>query len=177
MRSHFLLVPILPLFLLACGDGKKEAAEQLAAQDTLAVKTGHVVDLTKFDTPITVDLGDLATLGVDTPTVKWNEEFGRLEVSAGEHFGLAITEEPADMARWKADLERDMLQKNTVMEEAPDKLVYRSQFPDDAGVFIHFYRVVTVGGRTFVIRDADQGRFNEADVARMVASVHPKEAV
>lgn len=175
--KHTLLLLAPFLLLTACGDGKKEAAEQLAAQDTLAAKAGHVLDLSKFDTPLLVDLGDLATLRVDSPTVKWNEEFGRLEVSAGEHFGLIIIEEPADLARLKATLEQDMLQKNTVLEETPDKLVYRSQFPDDQLVFIHFQRVVQVGDRTFVVRDADQGRFNEADVTRMAASVQPKVAV
>ena len=95
---------------------------------------------------------------------------------AGEHFGLLITEEPGDLARLKADLDRDMLRKHTVIEETAEKLVYRSEFPDDAGTYIHFYRSVQVGDRTFVVTDADQVRFNEADVKRMAASIKTKEA-
>ena len=87
---------------------------------------GLIVDLGRYDMPLIVDLGDPATLGVDTPMVKWNEEFGRMEVSGGEHFELTISEEPADMARLKADLERSMLQQNTVLEETPEKIVYKS---------------------------------------------------
>ncbi|MBL7953263.1 MAG: hypothetical protein JNM62_16270 [Flavobacteriales bacterium] len=169
----FALVILLP----SCGDGKKEAAEQMADTTAISAVAPVVLDLSTYDTPLLVELGDMSTLGVDSPTVKWNEEFGRLEVSAGEHFGLLITEEPADMARLKADLDRDMLQKHTVVEETPEKLVYRSQFPDDAGTFIHFYRTVQVGDRAFVITDAEQVRFNEADIARMAASIKTKAAV
>ena len=68
-----------------------------------------------------------------------------------------------------------MLRKHTVLEETPEKVVYRSQFPDEDIVFIHFYRLVPVGDRTFVVRDAAEGRFNEADVQRMVAAVRVLE--
>ena len=159
--KHSLL--ILSMVLLgACGDGKKDVADGQALADENA--QGLIVDLGRYDMPLIVDLGDPATLGVDTPMVKWNEEFGRMEVSGGEHFELTISEEPADMARLKADLERSMLQQNTVLEETPEKIVYKSQFP----------QVVTVGERTFIVRDADQGRFNEADVARMSNAVSSK---
>lgn len=166
------------VLLAACGDGKKEAAEKLAAMNDsiAAAQASRSIDLSAYDTPLLVDLGDPATLGVDSGTVKWNEEFGQLEVSAGERFALAITEEPADLARLKADLDRDMLRKHTILEETPDRLVYRSQFPDEDLVFIHFLRIVQVGDRTFVVRDAEQGRFNEADVVRMVGAVRPQEA-
>jgi len=169
--KHSLL--ILSMVLLgACGDGKKDVADGQALADENA--QGLIVDLGRYDMPLIVDLGDPATLGVDTPMVKWDEEFGRMEVSGGEHFELTISEEPADMARLKADLERSMLQQNTVLEETPEKIVYKSQFPDDDLVFIHFQQVVTVGERTFIVRDADQGRFNEADVARMSNAVSSK---
>ena len=125
----------------------------------------------EHDMPLEVDLGDRATLGVDSASVAWNEEFGELRVNAGERFAISVSEEPGDIARLKADLERDMLRKHTVLEETPDQVVYRSQFPDEDLVFVHFYRVITVGDRTFVVQDAAEGRFNEADVKRMVASV------
>jgi len=174
--KHLLLGCGMLLFA-ACGDGKKEAAEKLAAiNDSITAATAsHVIDLSAYDTPLLVDLGDLTTLGVDSATVKWNEEFGQLEVNAGEHFGLIITEEPADIARLKADLDRDMLRKNTVIEEGPGKLVFRSQFPDADLVFVHFHQVLQANGREFIVRDADQGRFNEADVARMAAAVSAKQ--
>lgn len=169
------LIPVVLLLgLSACGgnDGVPEGE----VVDSTATAASTVLDLAQYDTPLLVELGDLATLGVDTPSVKWNEEFGHLEVNAGEHFGLLITEEPGDLARLKADLDRDMLRKHTVIEEAPEKLVYRSEFPDDAGSYIHFYRTVHVGDRTFVVTDAEQRRFNEADVKRMLGSIKAKVA-
>ncbi|HRF79133.1 MAG TPA: hypothetical protein PL070_03510 [Flavobacteriales bacterium] len=165
---------VLLLGLSACGgnDGVPEGE----VVDSTATAASTVLDLARYDAPLLVELGDMATLGVDTPTVKWNEEFGHLEVNAGEHFGLLITEEPGDLARLKADLDRDMLRKHTVIEETPEKLVYRSEFPDDAGTYIHFYRMVQVGDRIFVVTDAEQRRFNEADVKRMSGSIKAKVA-
>lgn len=172
---------ILPFGLLAllASCGGQHDGGTTATEDTTAVASAApaVLDLATYDTPLMVELGDLATLGVDSPTVKWNEEFGHLEVNAGDHFGMLITEEPGDLARLKADLDRDMLRKHTVLEEGPEKLVYRSEFPDDAGTYIHFYRIVQVGDRHFVITDVEERRFNEADVARMVGSIKVRSAV
>jgi hypothetical protein len=177
--KHLVSIAALVLLMAGCGDGKKEAAAKLAAiNDSItAARAARTVDLSRFDVPLLVDLGDLATLGVDSAAVQWNEEFGQLEVNAGERFGLVITEEPADIGRLKAELDRDMLRRNTVVQEDGDKLVYRSEFPDGDIVFVHFYQVLRVGDREFIVRDADQGRFSEADVARMAAAVRVKEAV
>ncbi|MCB0765307.1 MAG: hypothetical protein KDB84_11410 [Flavobacteriales bacterium] len=173
MRSPLLLAPVL--FLLACGDGKKEAAEQLA--DTANVPAPWVIDLAPYDVPAVVELGDKATLRVDSATVAWNEEFGHLEVSAGDHFAIRITEDRGDMARLKADMERDMLRKHTVTEESPDLLIYRSQFPDEDLVFVHFYRIIRTHDRTFIVEDDPEGRFNEADIQRMERSVTAQGAI
>lgn len=171
-------IPLLSgmIILLACGDGKQEAAQALAAADTI-ISTSLSVDLNAQDMPLFVELGPADLLGIDAPTVRWNEEMGRMEVDGGEHFGIVITEETGDLPRLKADLERDMLQKHTVIEEAPDRLVYRSQFPDDGLVFVHFYQVVQSGGRWFTVQDNEKGRFNEADVARMAKAVRTQRTV
>ena len=165
------LVPALAVLLFtSCGDGKKEAAAQMADTSAVGPPT-YVIDLMAHDLPLLVDLGDRSTLGSDSATVVWNEEFGHLLVNAGEHFAITISEAPGDIPRLKADLERDMLRKHTVIEETPDKLVYRSQYPDADLVFVHFHQAITVGDRTFVVEDASEGRFNEADIKRMVAAV------
>ena len=172
--KQFLPIGIL-LLLAACGDGKKEAAEQQAAADTTAV-TSSITDLSPYDVPFALDLGDVATLGVDSAQVKWNEEFGWLEVRAGDHFAVTISEEPGDLARLRSDLDRSTLQTHEIITETPALLVYRSQFPDEDLVFVHFYQVVQADGRTFVMQDAQGGRFNETDVTRMSGAVRTKPA-
>ena len=162
--------------MTSCGDGKKEAAQQMADTTAVAPPT-YVIDLLAHDLPLSVDLGDRATLGSDSAAVLWNEEFGHLIVNAGERFAITITEAPGDLARLKADLDRDMLQKHTVIEETPEKLVYRSQFPDEDLVFVHFRQVITVGDRTFLVEDATDGRFNEADIKRMAGAVKLNAAI
>ena len=175
-RMKYILALTAISFLTACGDGKKEAAEQLA-EATPATTEAWIVDLSSEDLPLNVDLGDRGTLGADSAEVAFNEEFGHVRVKAGDRFSITVTEAPGDFDRLKADLERDMLQKHTVIEETPEMIIYRSQFPDDELVFIHFRKVITAGGRTFIVEDAAEGRFNEADIKRMSNAVVAKEGV
>ena len=163
--------------LSACGDGKADAAKQMAAQaDSAKATAAASVDLAQFDLPLTLTPPDKQLTDGADPTVLWKDEIGKLEVKAGEHFGLTIVEEPGDIARLKADLDRDLLKKNTVLKETPELLVYKSEFPDDPSlVFIHFYQVVKAGDRAFVVEDVQAGmRFTEQDVERMTAAVGPK---
>ncbi|HRD52014.1 MAG TPA: hypothetical protein PKY96_05135 [Flavobacteriales bacterium] len=171
MRATIILFSAL--LLAACNSGGE--AEATAEQSSTA--TSLAVDLSGHNIPFSIELGDANTLGVDSPTVRWNEEFGHLSVQAGERFSILITEEPGDIARMKADLNRDPLRTNSVVEEQPDRIIWRSAFPDEDIVFVHFYRVVQVDGRTFVVQDDDRGRFNEADAARMMNSVRTKQPV
>ena len=166
------------MLLMACGDGKADAARKLAeaqarADSLAAVVQPYLLDLQAFDLPLVVSLPEKLTPDQDSSYGKaiWNEEFGQLRVKGGDHFGLTITEDQGNILRLKADLERDMLRKHTLLQEAPDLLIYRSQFPDEDLVFIHFYRVITVGDRSFVVEDMADGRYNEADVARMSQAV------
>ena len=171
MRTSFIL--LLATAFAACSESSLPT--DTASIDSTATMLS--VDLGAQDMPLFVELGDASTLGVEAPDVKWNEERGSMEVGAGEHFAIVITEEEGDLARIKADLDRDMLQKHTVIEESPEKLVFRSQFPDDQLVFIHFYQIVQMDGRTFTVQDNEKGRFNETDVARMAKAVRTQRAV
>jgi len=179
------LIPVLILALLAsCGDGKADAARKLAeaqaqADAEAAAVEPYLLDLQAFDMPLVVSLPEMLTPDVDSTYGRaiWNEEFGQLRVKAGDHFGLTITEDEGNIQRLKADLERDMLRKHSVLEESPQHVVYRSQFPDEDLVFIHFYQVITVDGRSFVVEDMAEGRYNEADVARMTKAVRPSVAI
>lgn len=165
---------MIPMAVLcACGDGKREEAEVLAAM--APESTRLLVDLRPYDVPMRLDLGERAMLGADSAIVRWNEEVGWLEVLAGEHCGLVVTEEPGDLTRLKRDLDQDPLQTHALLKDSTDRLVWRSQFPDDALVFLHFYRVVKAGDRVFVLRDLPSGRFNETDVQRMVDAVRTDE--
>jgi hypothetical protein len=163
---------IMSFLLIACG--------QQATEETLSteqVVPSLAVDLVGHGFPFTVELGDAAALGVDSPMVRWNEDMGQLELRAGERFSILITEEQGDIARLKADLERDQLRTSAIIEEQPDRLIWRSAFPDEDIVFVHFYRIVQADDRSFVVQDDDRSRFSEADVARMAAAVRTKQPV
>ncbi|MEO8733693.1 MAG: hypothetical protein ABI373_05140, partial [Flavobacteriales bacterium] len=160
------------LLMSACGDGKSDAAKEIAAV-TDSVKTASTVDLDQYHMPLLLE----APPEGPTPSILWKDVSGKLEIRAGDKFGLTIMEDPGDMQRLKGDLDRDLLKKNTILQETPDELVYKSEFPDDSTlVFVHFQRVVKAAGRTFVIQDMDNGTaFTKADVDRMAASITPKQ--
>ncbi len=179
--KHISLFMLALLVLVSCGDGKADAARALAeaGSDTATTEAEYLLDLHGFDMPLVVSLPEVLNPDADSlyGRAVWNEEFGHLRVAAGDGFGITITEDEGDIARLKADLERDMLRRNTILEETPDKIVYRSEFPDEDLVFVHFYQVVRHNGRSFVVESMPDQRFNEAEVARMSTAVRVATAV
>ncbi len=169
----------LVLLLSACGGGSTTTDATTGTDSTTTAATaatGTPVDLGAHDLPLVLMAPDKQLLGGVEPQVLWKDQTGLLEVRAGEHFGLTIVEEPGDIARKKADLDRDLLRKNTILKETPELLVYRSEFPDDPSlVYIHFLQVLKVGDRSFVVEDIPELRFNEQDVERMAASISAKQ--
>lgn len=140
-------------------------------------QSAGAIDLGSHDLPLMLTPPDKQLMGGAEPSIVWKDEIGKLAITAGDQFKLTIVEEPGDIARLKADLGRDMLKKNTILQETPELLIYKSEFPDDKDlVFIHFYKVLKVGPRAFAIEDAQDGtRFTEQDVQRMVAAITPKQ--
>lgn len=159
------------VLLVACGaPGNSEEDSGAAEAGNAPVASATTIDLSQFDMPLLVNVPQNG----HEPKAIMNEERGRAEVRAGEHFGLIVTEMEPDFARLKADLDRDMLVKNTITQETPDLIVYTSEFPDGTGTFTHFMQVVRSGARTFVVEDLPDGRFNESDGRAMVAAVSAK---
>lgn len=173
MQAHPFLVLSLSIGMLSCGDAPP--AEQPAAAEAAWPAEGWaLVDLSTEGLPLEVHVPTEAVTGQEY-LVAWNDEFGRTEVTAGDHFSITISEEPGDIARLKSDLQRDFLQTHEMITDTTGLLVYRSKFPDEDLVFIHFYQMIEANGRQFVVQDAEMGRFNEADVEKMVRAVKPLE--
>lgn len=172
MKSSIFCIASLVLFA-ACGGSEGSATDTPPADSAAAeITSPNALDLSQFDMPLLVNVPESGT----PPVAIMNEEMGRVEVRAGDHFGIAITEMQPDFARLKADLERDMLLKNTIVQETPELLLYRSEYPDGAGTFMHFMQLVMQGGRTFVVEDLPDGRFNESDAKAMMTAVTAKPA-
>lgn len=155
----------------SCGTPTAESGTD-AAPDSTAQAT---VDLSAHHMPLLLVLPD----GAPGAQVVWKDEIGKLMVRAGDHFALEVYEAPEDLARVKGDLERDLVQKNTVVEEGPGLLIYRSEFPDDTTlVFYHFNRSITAGDRVFQVQDANgEGPYNLEEVRRMAQAITPRPAV
>jgi hypothetical protein len=171
-QSILFFLATAALILASCGDGRSDAAKQMAAVADSARKASQV-DLADHHLPLVLRM----PAGLPAPSLVWKDEVGKLEVRAGDHFALEISEAPGGMDRLKADLDRDLLKKNTILSETPDLLIYRSEFPDDTTlVFHHFRRVITVEGRTFVVEDREDGTaFSLAETEQMAKAVQPRE--
>lgn len=163
---------VLAVALNACGDGQRDAALNLAAVAD-STKASTTVDLAEFHLPLVLIMPD----GSQSATRTWKDELGELSITAGEHFNVSITEGPADRDRLKGDLERDLLRKNTIVEETPELLIYRSDFPDDSTlVFFHFNKTISADGRTFTAADGENSSaFSLEDVKRMATAIGPKQ--
>jgi hypothetical protein len=172
MYTRFLTF-LMIAFCAACST--PPPAEQTEEAVTNGAPTGNLVDLAAHGVPLVAVVPDSATTGA-VAQVRWNDDLGQVEIRAGEGFAVVVVEEEGDMARLKADLDRDMLQEHTVVQETPALLVYKSAFPDSAGTFVHFYQVLQAGGRTFVVRDMPPGQYNEREVRAMATSISSKPA-
>lgn len=161
------------LFGTACGTGTSDAAMDAANADLPQVV---FTDLDGHHMPLLVE----TPADGPEPTLLWKDEIGKLLVRCGDRLAVEIYEAPADMGRIKADLDRDLLRRNTIVEEGPDLLVYRSEFPDDTTlVFHHFNRSITVGDRVFQVEDAqeDGTAYTLEEVRNMALMVRPKPAI
>ncbi len=162
---------VTTVLMVACGDGQANAAKQIAAAAD-SIKAAANIDLAANQLPLTVQM----PLGLPAPTLVWKDEIGKLSLTSGDHFALEIYEAPPDMDRLKADLDRDLLKKNIIIQESPDLLVYRSEFPDDSTlIYFHFHQLINSGGRSFIVEDADDGHtFSQEDIQRMAKAVQAK---
>lgn len=171
-------IPILIFLgglLAGCGGGAEQATDAAAPVDSAHMAAPPSIDLAAQGLPLLLTPPDRQFSEGQEPTIVWKDETGTLEVRAGDHFGLMIREEPADLPRLKAALDRDLLKRNTILRETPGLLLYKSEFPDDQSlVFMHFCQVVTAGDRTFIVQDIDGQTFNQQDIERMMAAVSPK---
>ena len=166
------VVVALSLLLTACGNGQADAEKQMAAADS--AQTAAMVDLSDHHLPLMLDM----PTGSSEPTLLWKDEIGKLSVRAGDHFAIEVSEAPGDLERLKADLDRDLLKRNTILEETPELLIYKSEFPDDTVlIFHHFEYWITADGRSFRVEDAKDGTvFTLQDIQRMAASVQAKKS-
>lgn len=169
-------ITILALVVLAgCGGSAEPASDGTPVPDSASTATLAPIDLSSHGLPLLLTPLDEQLADGQEPAIIWKDETGTLEITIGDHFGLVITEEPADIPRLKAALDRDLLRKNTPLRETPELLTYRSEFPDDPSlVFMHFYQVVKAGDRSFVIQDLEGKPYNQQDIDRMMAAISPK---
>lgn len=168
----------LIMALVACGspEGEKHEEGALTVENTGPSEGMVRTDLAGEDLPMTIDTPQLPD-GL-SPEITWKEEFGHVEVKAGDHFGLTISEVPGDLERKKGDLERDLLQTHEILQEESNMLVYKSTFPDSENlIFVHMYKVIETDGRTFVVEDLASGQYSESDINRMMGSLHLKKAI
>lgn len=176
MRSITLFsIALLTAFTLqSCGSGSsgEEAAENQVDSVALPriLENGTtMLDLSGYFLPFSLYVPD-STRGY--PEVI-ETGYGETIVKVGSTYNMIIAE-GGDVAFKKVEIMDDLMYTNTIIEEGPEFILYKSEIKESfLEPEFHFYSVKTINGVTFEFRDnKDEGPFAESIARLMMESVN-----
>lgn len=171
-RKQFIpLIAFLSLLAFSCGDKSGEENTDSAAiadTDSLVVITGLSEEMSMvFPKEL------LMREGLD---MNYNANFGQMEISAGDGFGILITEEPWTMKEEKENLSNDQLFSYKFETENDSALVFQSLLPDGEPHSYQFVMCRNINGKNFVIRTESMQQFNHRHLTEMEKAVNSLRA-
>lgn len=101
--------------------------------------------------------------------VRRNENFGRIEVSAGASVSFFVTTDFESLQSLKRDLEAGIF-KIEYVEDRPDFILYRATLPDGSSPYYNFVKTVAYNGEVHVIENNPLMEFSEDDI-RLMAGI------
>lgn len=173
MRKYLLFLPFA-LMLSACGSGDSSSTEEVteALPEILAQRTTKL-DLSEYQLPFVLIVPD-STRGIPEVVVT---SFGETDISVGSAFHVVIAE-GGDVAEKTKALSEDLMYTNTIIEQAEDFLLYKSEIKDSfLDPEFHFYAVKNVNGISYEFRDySDEGGYAETVARFMLTSINHLKA-
>lgn len=164
---------VIGIVLVACGNNNSIKSPEVVVTEetnTLDVSKYDLVDLTDLGLPAKIHVPNKLFTNME-PRAELNEASGVIEISSGNKFKLRIHETEIDKELLLADLQDDLLFKNTVTKEEEGLIVYSSELPDGSGQFEHFCAWLNVNGTMFMIQNDGQEKFSSHYIDRMVNCV------
>lgn len=101
--------------------------------------------------------------------VRRNDNFGRIEVSAGSSVSFFITTDFESLHSLKRDLEAGIFEIEYV-EDRPDFILYKATLPDGSSPYYNFVKTVEYNGEVHVIENNPLMEFSEEDI-RLMAGI------
>lgn len=108
--------------------------------------------------PIPTDLDTLAAM--------WHASTGKAEVDGGEHFNMTLQEMESTISEKKADLELGIFQVE-YLEEDSNHIIYQTTLPDGTRHYYHFFAILPVGDRKYVVENNQLMDFSLEDIRKM----------
>ncbi len=159
---HISVLLAMLFFVAACNTAYLDQADTPVLDDPYAA--WHTLHL--------VELGEHVTMAIpqelrDVLKMRWNESFGRLEISAGKSLDMLISESLEDVEYKRFDLERGIFEV-IYLEEDAEYVFYKTSLPDASTVYYHFYLVKQIDGRMLQVENNPLVEFTEEEVGQML---------
>lgn len=100
--------------------------------------------------------------------VHWNDNFGRLEISAPAHnIDFIITGEIESVESRRFDLDAGIFNIE-YLDESEAHLFYKASLPDGTLPYFHFFKSIEINGKTYQIQNNPLVEFGQEDVELML---------
>ncbi len=166
MKKIFLLLSVPALVLLySCGGEKTDNTPKVAGMMDL--------DLSPHGVPVSIMVPDSSKGKLEVVVQSW----GATEIKVGNGFQLSIADDEGDITLAKSDIAGNDVNKfkRYVLDE-PTAIIWESQITEPE---FHFYAIVKVGEKSYVLKDIEGDMFSEEQVKKMMDSakgIRAKEA-
>lgn len=106
--------------------------------------------------------------------IRRNDNFGRIEFSAGESVDFIITGDFESVNTRKFDLESGIFSIEYV-EDSPDFILYKAMLPDGSSPYFNFVKVFEYRGEKYSVENNPLVEFSEDEVRLMAGIVDTME--
>ncbi len=158
MRAKIATLSLL-FGMLLCGCGNKEIVQDLTPPPGMSY-----LDISKTGMNIYMLVPD-STVGIlDTVMQSW----GAYDIKVGKDFQISIEENEGDVEMVKSDNANNEVNKlKRYLIQEPTTLLWESGVADMASEF-HFYHIMKIGTRSYVIQNIKGEPFNQKAIEKML---------
>lgn len=98
--------------------------------------------------------------------IRRNDNFGRIEFSAGESVDFIISGDFESVSARKFELESGIFTIEYV-EDQPEFILYKAALPDESSPYFNFVKVIAYQGEKYVVENNPLVEFSEKEVRLM----------
>ncbi len=147
------------LLMFSCAQEEEQIVEEVATAPPV-----KVIDLSEGVFPLVAEVPENSKTNYST---KWNETFGRMEVSNDLGIELFISQNNISCAEKKREIESGIFEVNYAIDT--DSLIcYNTHLPDGTAEYWHVYASYKLGGYTYCFENNPLVEYNKSQAEFMV---------